>query len=137
MDDLFEKEANRFLQAVDAFRQVRLQHTAALQEGHLQSIWHWQEERNKVFRNLQKSLDRLISRLQTSSRPDREEALKGYGRAVAELMEEETVLQRAVQQQRGKVLGRLQKLRCGKRSLLAYRSAASGNARPCFLNSKS
>jgi hypothetical protein len=133
----FDEEASYFRQAVDAFRQVRLRHTAALQRGELQNIWQWQEERNNVFRKLQKALDRLVGILRVSNRPDRDEELKGYVRAVSELMEEETVLRSAVQSQRGEVRRRLQKMRCGKRSLLAYRSAVSGNARPRFLNSKS
>ena len=137
MHPSFDEEASFFLQAVDAFRQVRQRHTAALQRGELQNIWQWREERNTVFKILQKALDRLLSRLQVSNCPGRDEELSGYVRAVSELMEEETVLQGAVWTRRGEVSRRLQKMRCGKRSLLAYRSAVSGNARPRFLSSKS
>ena len=137
MHHSFYAEAKVFRQAVDAFRQVLQKHTAALRAGHLHDIWQWQEERNGAYRKLQKTLERLISRLRNSSCSDRDATLRGVRKVVAELMEEETVLQGAVEQQRGEVLKGLRKLRCGKRSLLAYRSAASGNARSRFLNSES
>jgi len=133
----FEEETASFRQAVEAFRKVRLQHTEALQGGHLRNIWQWQGERNAAFSILRVSLDRLVSLLQASDCPDRDVALSGLRKTVAELIEEETVLQQNVEQRRGEAQLGLQKLRSGKRRLLAFRSAASGNARPRFLDSQS
>ena len=137
MPNSFREETKDFREAVAAFRQTRLRHTEALQRGQLQDIWQWLEERNGVFRRLQNALDRLISRLRVSRPLDDDDEVLKCVKVVSKLMEEENVLQSAVKARRGEVLGHLQRMRCGKRSLLAYRSAASGSARPRFLSSKS
>lgn len=133
-----DEESRRFLGVFDEIRQMQHRHAETLaldSEGvRLEVLLRLQEEHSRMFARLREILDRIVGRL-TGVDSDGEKTAF-YRRAVQELLEGERDLYMTAARQKDRLAQHLQKLRCGKRSLLRYRSVAIKNARPRFLSSK-
>ena len=133
-----DEERRRFFGVFDEIRQMQHRQAETLALGNdgvrLDVLLRLQEEHSRLFARLREILDRVVGGL-IGAESEGEKA-EIYRRAVQELLEGERDLHIIAARQKDRLAQHLQKLRCGKRSLLGYRSAVAKSARPRFLSSK-
>lgn len=132
-----DEQSKIFLGVFDEMKQMQHRHAEvlALASGAPEDVLlRLQEEHGRLFARLKEILDKVVGGFARVESGGEEAAF--YGQAVQELFEGERTLRMTAARQKDRLAERMQKLRCGKRSLLGYRSAAAGSARPRFLNSK-
>lgn len=132
-----DEQSRLFLGILDEFKQMQQRHAEVLAPASAVSqdvLLRLQEEHGKLFARLKEILDRVIGGF-AKTESEREKAAF-YCRAMQDLLEGEKALRKTAARQKDSLGSRLKKLRCGKRNLLGYRSAAIGSAKPRFLSSK-
>lgn len=133
-----DEESRRFAGVVGEIRQMQQRHAETLALGddgvRLDVLLRLQEEHSRLFARLREILDKEVGGLIGPEADDEKAAF--YRGAVQELLEGERVLHMTAARQKDRLAQHLNKLRCGKRNLLGYRSATAKRAGPRYLSSK-